>query len=83
MLGRGAHGAVVFAPLDIESILSDLSLPTETKLLPDPDPEYAAVDGDHGGAFFFALQAGERFAFLEPVPTATDSPLRLFRLRER
>jgi hypothetical protein len=25
----------VFAPLDIEMILADLSLPTETKLLPD------------------------------------------------
>jgi hypothetical protein len=43
VLGRSAAGALVFAPLDIESILSDLSLPTETKLLPDPDPEYAAV----------------------------------------
>jgi hypothetical protein len=43
MLGRGRDGSIVFAPLDIESVLSDLSLPTETKLLPDPDPEYAAV----------------------------------------
>jgi hypothetical protein len=43
VLGRGARDAIVFAPLDIEAILSDLSLPTETKLLPDPDPEYAAV----------------------------------------
>jgi hypothetical protein len=42
-LGRSTGGTIVFAPLDIESILSDLSLPTETKLLPDPDPEYAAV----------------------------------------
>lgn len=42
-LGRDRDGRVVFTPVDIESILSDLSLPTETKLLPDPDPEYAAV----------------------------------------
>jgi len=34
---------MVFAPLDIEMILAALSLPTETKLLPDADPEYAAI----------------------------------------
>jgi hypothetical protein len=33
----------VFGPLDIEMILAELSLPTETKLLPDADPEYAAI----------------------------------------
>ncbi len=43
VLGSDARGHVVFAPLDVELILSDLSLPTETKLLPDADPEYAAV----------------------------------------
>lgn len=43
VLGSGARGNVVFAPLDVEMILSDLSLPTETKLLPDADPEYAAI----------------------------------------
>lgn len=43
VLGVGAGGSVVFAPLDIEMILADLSLPTETKLLPDADPEYAAI----------------------------------------
>ena len=42
-LGRDASGAIVFGPLDVELILADLSLPTETKLLPDADPEYAAV----------------------------------------
>jgi hypothetical protein len=42
-LGRGAGGALVFAPLDIEIALSELSLPTETKLLPDADPEYAEI----------------------------------------
>ncbi|HEX5098612.1 MAG TPA: hypothetical protein VFV94_03900 [Polyangiaceae bacterium] len=42
-LGRGAGGQVIFAPLDIEIALSDLALPTETKLLPDVDPEYAAI----------------------------------------
>jgi hypothetical protein len=42
-LGATDRGRVVFAPLDIEMILGDLSLPTETKLLPDADPEYAAI----------------------------------------
>jgi len=43
VLGVGDRDRVVFAPLDIEMILADLSLPTETKLLPDADPEYAAI----------------------------------------
>jgi hypothetical protein len=43
VLGAGARGRIVFGPLDIEMILADLALPTETKLLPDADPEYAAV----------------------------------------
>ncbi len=42
-LGRAPDGRIVFAPLDVEMILADLSLPTETKLLPDADPEYAAL----------------------------------------
>ena len=43
VLGVGDRGRVVFAPLDVEMILADLSLPTETKLLPDADPEYAEI----------------------------------------
>ena len=45
VLGVDASGSrrVVFAPLDIEIILAELSLPTETKLLPDADPEYAEI----------------------------------------
>ncbi|MDI1447493.1 hypothetical protein [Polyangium sp. 6x1] len=43
VLGVDGRGRVVFSPLDVEMILADLSLPTETKLLPDADPEYAAV----------------------------------------
>ena len=42
-LGRSAEGAIVFTPLDIEMVLADFALPTETKLLPDADPEYAAI----------------------------------------
>jgi hypothetical protein len=43
VLGVAPEGRVIFAPLDIEMILADLSMPTETKLLPDADPEYAAI----------------------------------------
>jgi hypothetical protein len=43
VLGAGPRGEVIFAPLDIEMILGDLALPTETKLLPDADPEVAAI----------------------------------------
>jgi len=43
VLGVDARGATVFGPLDIELVLADLALPTETKLLPDADPEYAAI----------------------------------------
>lgn len=41
VLGAGPRGRIVFGPLDIEMILADLALPTETKLLPDADPDYA------------------------------------------
>jgi hypothetical protein len=43
VLGVNTEGQTVYGPLDIELILGDLSLPTETKLLPDADPEYADV----------------------------------------
>jgi hypothetical protein len=43
VLGVDEQGRVVFGPLDIELILADLSLPTETKLLPDADPEYREI----------------------------------------
>ncbi len=43
VLGVGARGQTVFGPLDVELILADLARPTETKLLPDADPEYASI----------------------------------------
>jgi hypothetical protein len=39
-LGRDAEGRVVFGPLDIEMMFGDMRLPTQTKLLPEADPEY-------------------------------------------
>ncbi len=43
VLGKNKKGRTIFAPLDVEMFFSDFALPTETKLLPDADPEYAAV----------------------------------------
>ena len=43
VLGADARGRIVFGPLDVEMLLADLSLPTDTKLLPDADPEYAEL----------------------------------------
>jgi hypothetical protein len=42
-LGVDERGRIVFGPLDIEMIFDDFELPTQTKLLPDADPEYAVV----------------------------------------
>ncbi len=43
ILGLDRRGRTVFGPLDVEMILADFARPTETKLLPDADPEYAAI----------------------------------------
>lgn len=43
VLGVDRENRTVFGPLDIEMMFAVLSLPTETKLLPDPDPEYAQM----------------------------------------
>lgn len=42
-LGLDEGGHVVFCPLDLEVVLGDFELPTETKLLPDADPEIVDV----------------------------------------
>jgi hypothetical protein len=49
VLGSDGRGRLVFSPLDIEMILEDLTLPSETKLLPDADPEYAAMNRHAAG----------------------------------
>ncbi len=43
VLGVDEQARTVFGPLDLELMFAVLALPTETKLLPDPDPEYAEV----------------------------------------
>jgi hypothetical protein len=50
VLGADAEGRTVFGPLDVEMLLGDLRLPTETKLLPDADPEYAVLCQHAAGA---------------------------------
>lgn len=42
-LGRNAQGRMILTPLDIEMVLADLSHPTDTKWIPDADPEVADV----------------------------------------
>lgn len=42
-LGADAKGDICFAPLDIELLLDDHALPTATRLLPEADPDYAAL----------------------------------------
>ncbi len=46
---REPRGRIVFAPLDIEMLLDDFSSPAETKLIPDADPEYAAMNRHAAG----------------------------------
>jgi len=43
VLGVDKSGKIIFSPVDIEMVWADLSLPTETKLLPDADEEYAEI----------------------------------------
>lgn len=50
VLGIDGNGRIVFGPLDVELVLADLALPTQTKLLPDPDLEYAAECQHAAGA---------------------------------
>jgi len=49
VLGRDRGGRIVFAPLDVEMILDDFTSPAETKLIPDADPEYAAMNRHAAG----------------------------------
>lgn len=50
VLGVDTEGRTIFGPVDIEMMFAVLSLPTETKLLPDPDPEYADTSRHASGA---------------------------------
>lgn len=43
VLGLDKQRQMIFSPVDIEMVWADLSLPTETKLIPDADEEYADI----------------------------------------
>lgn len=50
VLGADRRGRLVFGPLDVESLFDDQESPTETKLLPEADPEIADVCRHAAGA---------------------------------
>ena len=43
VLGRARDGRIIFCPVDIELVLSDLISPTETKLLPERNSVYREI----------------------------------------
>lgn len=43
IIGASRDGGVIFAPLDVEMILSHLRSPEETRLLPAEDPDYGEL----------------------------------------
>lgn len=43
VVGQTPGGEIVFAPLDIEMVLDEFTLPTQTKLLPESDPDIVDV----------------------------------------
>ncbi len=78
VVGLDPRGRVVFAPLDVEMILADLSLPTETKLLPDADPEYADLCRHASGVRRVLPYLGKPVAavFAE-LPRLRETPIRV------
>jgi hypothetical protein len=50
ILGRGDEGQLVFAPVDVEILFADMDSPVQTKLIADPDPEYAELS-QHAAGF--------------------------------
>ena len=72
VLGLDGHGQMVFGPLDIEMILADLSLPVETKLVPDADPEYAEVCRHAAGVRRVLPYLGKPIAVDDLLAMASD-----------
>lgn len=71
ILGLDARGQIVFGPLDVEMILADLARPTETKLLPDADPEYAQICRHAAGVRRVLPYLGKPVAAAELVEMAS------------
>ncbi len=72
VIGADARGRIIFAPLDVEMILADLALPTETKLLPDSDPEYAAISRHAAGVRRALPWLGKPIDVADLVAMASD-----------
>jgi hypothetical protein len=72
VLGLNERGQIVFGPLDVEMILADLSLPVETKLLPDADPEYAEVCRHAAGVRRVLPYLGKPIAAADLLAMASD-----------
>jgi hypothetical protein len=79
VLGVDARGRIVFGPLDIEMIFADLSLPTQTKLIPDADPEYAELCRQSAGLRLVLPYLGEPIsaAHLSSIVAAYRATLEL------
>jgi hypothetical protein len=71
ILGVDRRGRTVFGPLDVEMILADLARPTETKLLPDADPEYAELCRHAAGVRRVLPYLGKPIAAAELVEMAS------------
>ena len=71
ILGVDRRGRTVFGPLDIEMILADLARPTETKLLPDADPEYAELCRHAAGVRRVLPYLGKPLAAADLAPMAS------------
>ena len=78
VLGVDARGHIVFGPLDVEMFFADLSRPTETKLLPDADPEYGELCRHASGVRRALPHLGKPLDVADllamPPPTARRSP---------
>lgn len=69
-LGVDDSGSIVFGPLDVELLLDDLTMPTQTKLLPDADPEYAVLCQHAAGVRRALPYLGKPIAALELLTLA-------------
>ena len=84
-LGRDGRGRVVFGPLDIEMMFGDMRLPTETKLIPEADPEYGEELRRAAGVRRALPHLGEpiRGEHLVAIVTAYRATLDFLDLRRR
>lgn len=68
---RDARDRIVFGPLDIELILADLALPTQTKLIADADPEYREICRRSAGVLRVLRVLGEPIAAVDLLAIAS------------